>query len=106
MTFNRSIDNHQLSPQAFAFFNRDDAIGGDVFEPVHVPARPAQRDLIHHHVTAKAEMQPEVVLRNVAAAASHFVDLPFGAGANFDARPDAVPVRLASGGLDLNPVVT
>src|SRR5207247_5844971 len=79
--------------------------GGRVFEAVHAAAWPSQRDLISPHVTAKAEMQPEVVLRNVASAASHFVDLPLGAHGNFDSRSDAVPVRLASDGHDLNPVV-
>src|SRR5207247_8614661 len=79
--------------------------GGRVFEAVHAAAWPSQRDLISPHVTAKAEMQPEVVLRNVASAASHFVDLPLGAHGNVDARPDAVPVRLASDGVDPSPVV-
>src|SRR6266705_1763696 len=87
MNFIRSIDIHQSSMPAVAFFDCDDAIAVDVFESVHLPTRPAQRHLIHSCVTAKAKMQPGIILRNVASATSHFVNLAMGACSNFNARP-------------------
>ena len=49
-------------------------------------------------------MKTEIVLRNIAGAAAHFVNLGVGADDDSDTRADGAPIRNGTDTLDLDPV--
>ncbi len=51
-------------------------------------ARPADLDQVGFGGRARAEVQPQIVLRDIAAAAPDLVDLRVAASHHADARPD------------------
>src|SRR5689334_12373205 len=84
--------------------NGDDAI--DIDTSFHLPlaARPIDFDTIHANCMSKSEMQPEIVLRQVAATAAHFVDLRSAARREAHARANGAPVGPDSFELENDPV--
>src|SRR5262249_42960682 len=77
-------------------------------DPVYQSTRP-----VHFQVCrsggAQAKVNPQIALRDVAAAAPHLVHLPmrlsfYICGAD-NPRPDAGSIRFGAGGLYLDPVV-
>src|SRR6185369_8766698 len=89
-----------LLDEALAFFDGQDFIDARARDLIHDAARPADFDQINLRPLLQAEVQAHVVLRNVAAAAAHFVYLRQVAGDNFDLRADAVAVALLADGAD------
>src|SRR6266403_4446874 len=96
---------------AFAFFDEDDLIGLDVFEGFDEAAGPADFEELDGFGFADAEMDAQIILREIAATAAHFVDLRMQtllAGPMsdaFDARADAAAIGFRADGLDFDPVV-
>src|SRR5580704_14113672 len=96
---------------AFALFYNDQLIGFDVLERVHLSARPANLDHFGLAGFSQAEVNPQIVLRDVAAAAAHFVDLlvrlgfVWGMADAHQPCSDAAAVRLGADALYLDPVV-
>src|SRR5882672_8594623 len=96
---------------AFAFFYEDDLIGLDVLQGLHQAAGPADFEQLHLGRLADAEVDAQIVLRKIPAAAAHFVNLRmwvFFAGEMsdaFDACADAAAIRFRADGFDLDPIV-
>src|SRR5260370_34368670 len=59
----------------FAFFDVNELIGLHVLQRVYLPARPANLQHLNLLRFPQAEMNAQIVLRDVAAAAADFVDL-------------------------------
>src|SRR6266481_5264979 len=80
-------------------------------EGVYVENGPADFEELDVFGFADAEVDAEIVLRKIAAAAAHFVNLRMQtllAGKMrdaFDARADAAAIRFSADGLDLDPIV-
>src|SRR2546426_177339 len=96
---------------AFAFFDDDHLVRLDVLQGFHQPAGPANLEHVNPVRFADAEVDAEIVLRKISAAAAHFVNLRvriFFAGEMrdaFDARTDAAAIGFCSDGFDLDPIV-
>src|SRR5262245_50529412 len=52
-----------------------EAVGGETGGKLHLAARPSNREALHRRSVSEPEMYAQVVLREVAAAASHFSHL-------------------------------
>ena len=62
-------------PAGRGFFHLVDLVDGHLYERLHDPAGPADLDAIHLFSLAQAEVHPQIVLRKIAAAAAHLLDL-------------------------------
>src|SRR6266849_4863673 len=97
---------------AFAFFHDYQLVGLDVLQRLHKAAGPANLQQLHLLCFADAEMDAQIILRKIASAAAHFVDLRMkGFFARqmrdaFDARADAAAIRFRSDGFDFDPIVS
>src|SRR6266481_3857875 len=60
---------------AFSFFDENQLVGLDVLQSFHKAAGPANLQQLHLLCFANAEMDAQIILRKIAAAAAHFVDL-------------------------------
>src|SRR5260370_6828174 len=96
---------------ASALFDEDNLIGLDVFERFDEAAGPADFEELDVFGFADAEVDAEIVLRKIAAAAAHFVNLRMQtllAGKMrdaFDARADAAAIRFCADGFDFDPIL-
>src|SRR5216684_4781874 len=96
---------------AFAFFDDDHLVRLDVLQGFHQAAGPANLKHVNLVRFADAEVDAEIVLRKIAAAAAHFVNLRmriFFAGEMrdaFDTRADAAAIRFRADGFDFDPIV-
>ena len=96
---------------ALTLFYVDQLIRLEVFHRIHLAAGPVNLQQIHFFSLAEAEMNSQIVLRNVAAAAADFVDLLmwFGlirwVGYTFQTRPDAAAIGFGSDCPNFDPVV-
>src|ERR1017187_2018080 len=70
----RENSRNSLSHNAYAFADFYDAIGGDVFDPLHQAAGPVNLD-IGPGGLAQPKMKAEVTLPNVSAATADFLRL-------------------------------
>src|SRR5260370_18757678 len=86
------------SDDAFAFFSEDDLIGLDVLEGFDEAAGPADFEELDVFGFSDAEVDTEIVLVKIAAAAADFVDLRMQAllagkmRDAFDSRADAFAI--------------
>src|SRR2546429_2854931 len=60
---------------AFAFFHHDHPVRLDVLQGFHQAAGPAYLQQFHLFRFADAEVHAQIILRKIAAAAAHFIDL-------------------------------
>src|SRR2546429_1976030 len=60
---------------ALAFFYHDHLVRLDVLQGFHQAAGPAYLQQFHLFRFANAEMDAQIILRKISAAAAHFVDL-------------------------------
>src|SRR6266478_611857 len=96
---------------AFSFFDENHLVRLDVLQGFHQAAGPANLEHVNLVRFADAEVDAQIVLRKIAAAAAHFVNLRmriFFAGQMrdaFDARTDAAAIGFCSDGFDLDPIV-
>src|SRR6266487_1173908 len=96
---------------AFAFFDEDHLVGLDVAEGLDEAAGPADFQELDVLGFADAEMDAQIILVKIAAAAAHFVNLRVQAffaremRDAFYARADAAAVRFCADGFDLDPIV-
>src|ERR1700688_1573431 len=95
---------------AFAFFHHDHLVGPDVLQRFHKAAGPANFEQVDLFRFANAEMDAQIVLRKIAAAAAHFVNLRvkifFARQMRdaFEARADAAAIRFRADGFDFDPI--
>src|SRR5258708_1838806 len=85
---------------AGAFDNRVNGIASDVFQGFDFPARPANFDRFHFLGRAQAEVQTQIVLREVACAATDFAELFNTCGTNRYAGTDCSAVALRADELE------
>src|SRR5712691_9272287 len=96
---------------AFALFDEDNLIGLDVLEGFDEAAGPADFEELDVFGFSDAEVDAEIVLGKIAAAAADFVDLrmeTFFTGKMrdaFDARADAAAIGFCADGFDFDPIV-
>src|SRR3989442_370190 len=96
---------------AFAFFDEDHLVGLDVAERLDEAAGPADFQEFDVLGFADAEMDAQIILRKIAAAAAHFVYLRMEAlfarevRDAFYARADAAAIRFGADGFDFDPIV-
>src|SRR5438552_16296785 len=96
---------------AFALFDEDDLVGLDVFERFDEAAGPADFEELDGFGFTNAEVDAQIVLRKIAAAAVDFVDL--GMETFFaremrdalDARADTAATRFFIDGVDFDHVM-
>ena len=97
---------------AFALFDKDDLVRLDVFERFNEAAGPADFEDLDVFGFTDAEVDAEIVLGKIAAAAADFVNLRMQAllagkmSDAFDARADAAAIRFRADGFDFNPIVS
>src|SRR5215472_13466248 len=97
---------------AFSFVHDNQLVGLDVLELVHLAAGPANFEHIHFFGFADSEVHAQVVLRNVAAAAAHFIDLLMWLGLvrrmrdAAQSRADATAVGFGADGAHLEPIAS
>src|SRR5205814_3077931 len=96
---------------AFTLFDEDDLVGLDVFERFDEAAGPADFEELDGFGFTNAEVDAQIVLRKIAAAAVDFVDLgmeTFFAREMrdaFDARADTAAIGFCANGFDFDPVI-
>src|SRR6267378_5750119 len=96
---------------AFAFFDEDHLVRLDVLQGFHEAAGPANLEDLDVFGFADAEVNAQIILRKIAAAAADIVDLRMQtllAGTMryaFDACADAAAIGFRANGLDFDPIV-
>src|SRR6516165_1826618 len=100
-----------LAHDAFALSHIDELVGLNVFQCVHHSTRPTNFENVDFGSVSDAEMDPQVILREVSAAAADFIDLLVRLGLtrhlNDAAHPcsDSAAVGFDTYRADLNPVI-
>src|SRR6266446_6757280 len=84
--------------------NRDDAVYFQSSFHLPLAARPIDIDPLNAGRAPQSEMQPEIALRQVAAAAPHFIHLGAAAGREAHARSNGAPVGPDSFKFEKDPV--
>src|SRR5205807_4955841 len=84
---------------------RVDEIGGDIAQQFGLAARPENFHRVHLVGRAQAKVRPQVVLREIAAAAPNFIELHDSGGVNGDTRADGGTIALGSNQVKGNAVV-
>src|SRR5260370_32890553 len=82
-----------------------DEIGGDIAQHVGPAARPGNFPLVHLVGRSHAEVQPQVVLREIAAAGTNFIELHDPGGMNGNPRSDGGTIALGSDQMKGNAVI-
>src|SRR6266581_4930631 len=85
---------------AGAFDNRVDGVGGDILERLDLSAWPANLDRFHLRGGAQAEVQTQIVLREVACATADFAELFNTRGTNRYTGADCSAVALRADELE------
>ena len=93
----------QQSP--LALFQCDDLVGLQVLKTLFSSTRPEDFDTLDFRSGPDPEMQAQVVLRDVTAAAAHFIYLLQISSYYGDAGANAVAVRFFPDGFDQNPIL-
>src|SRR5579872_6126223 len=83
---------------------RDHTAGGEISGDLPDAARPEDFELVDFCGCSQSEMQPQVVLRKIAAAAAHFIDLGSAAGREAHARTNGATVRFHTLQLQTHPI--
>ena len=60
---------------AFAFFHEDQLIGFDIFQGIYLATGPADFQQLHFVRFAQTKVDPQIILREVAATAADLVNL-------------------------------
>jgi hypothetical protein len=90
----RDAVTYSIFHNTYAFSDSYDLVAGDVFQALNEAAWPANLDAIGLGGFAQPEMQAEVALGNVSAAAADLLRLLVIANADGDSGADSVAVRL------------
>src|SRR4030095_9205601 len=96
------VARHFTTP---AFFQDRDLTCFQIFKELLLPAGPEDLDAIDFHGWSKAEVQPQITLREITPSTADFVDLPVLSGNHGNSGSDTVSVGLLACGLDKNPVL-
>src|SRR5947209_2780021 len=94
-----------LLDEALAFLDGQNLIHARARDFINRAARPADFYQVNLGALLKAEVQPQVALRDVAAAAPNLVRLREIAGDDFNTRADAVAIAPHADGLNQDGVV-
>src|SRR5689334_12567917 len=94
-----------LLDEALPFLDGQDFVDARVRDLVNRAARPADFDEVNLRALLKAEVEAQVALRDVAAAAAHLVHLCEVAGDDFNTRADAVTIAFDADCLNQHRVV-
>src|SRR5712692_1245176 len=87
------------------FFQRVQRICRQIVKTLHESARPANLHRVGLRCSAKAEVYPQVILRNIAGPAAHFVDERSLAVLNANSCANPVTIRAYPHSLEGNPMV-
>ena len=87
------------------FQQRHELVGVRAPDLVHLPAGPADSDLVRPARLPQPEVLPEVALGDITGATQHFPDLTPPARGHGEVCPDAGAVRFRSCYLHAQPVV-
>src|SRR6266849_1366594 len=87
------------------FFQRVQRIRRQIVKTLHQSARPAYLHRFGLRGGTKAEVYPQVILRNIAGPASHFVDEHSLAILNDNSCANPVTIRAYPDSLESNPMV-
>src|SRR5882672_12336943 len=96
---------------AFAFLDEDHLVRLDVFQRFDEAAGPADFEQLHLVRFADAEMDAQIILREISAAAAYFVDLRMQTllarkmRDALDARADPAAIGFRADGFDFDPIV-
>src|ERR1700675_3997760 len=87
------------------FFQRVQRIRRQIVKTFHESARPAHLHRFGLGGGTKTKVYPQVILRNIAGAAAHFVDERSLAALNVNSCANSVTIRACPHGLEGNPMV-
>src|SRR6202790_4599611 len=96
---------------SFALLHHDQLVGLHVFQRVHAAARPANFEQLNLLRFSNAEVHAQVILRNVAAAAAHLINLlmrlrfPGQVGHAAQTRANSAAIRFCANGFYLQPII-
>src|SRR5215213_2477365 len=93
--FGRGAAELLLFDEAFALFDDQNSVDADAFDPVDRAAGPPDFYQVYPGAFLKAEVEPEVVVRNVTRAAAHLVHL--GQVLAHDSHPRSYAVAVGAG---------
>src|SRR5262245_45460557 len=75
LLFRRRTVERFFFDQAFAFLDDEDFIDADTFETIDRATRPADLYEVYPGSLLQPEVEPEIVVRDIAGAAADFVNL-------------------------------
>jgi len=88
-----------------SLFKNQNLIGANVLKRFINAARPLHLSAVNFCGVTETEVQTQIVLRNVAAAAAHLVHLLLAAGKDRDPRSNAIPIRFLAHRFDQHPIL-
>src|SRR5215471_4966010 len=89
----------------FPLLQNNNPVGLDIFKHFVPAAGPGYFNPLNSRGVAEPEVQPQIVLRHVAASAADFIHLPGARRYYRYPRADSIAVRLCANGLDEEPVL-
>src|SRR5579884_393448 len=99
-----NLSSSRRGPARFALTNDNVLVRRDCFPSVNAAGGPANGQLIHLRGSPQSEMEPEVILRQIAPSAADFIHLHRGSASNLQPRANSVAVRCRAYGSDSQPV--
>src|SRR5437879_2105152 len=97
---------------ALALFHHDHLVRLDVLQSFREAAGPAYFQQLHLLCFPDSEVEAEIILRKIAAAAAHFIDLRVKVSLArqmrdaLDSRAYAAAIRFRADGFDFDPIVS
>lgn len=81
-------------------------VGGEIVHVIDCAGRPVDFYAVDLCGRAKAEMNPRVILRQIASTAVDFIGLCHATSGDFDARIEGEAIALRAGKLETHPVAS
>src|SRR5438477_3239001 len=109
--FSGSVTKLYRPADALTLFDVDQLVRLNILQRVNLPARPANLQHVDSLSLPQPEVNAQIILREVAATAAHFIDLLMGFRLSgqmchtHQPRPDSAAVRFRSNRTNLDPVV-
>src|SRR5689334_14027058 len=88
-----------------AFSHRHHAIGRNILQTIHLPARPTDLDRVDPRSAVQTEMQARIVRCLVAHSSLGFINLSQPCGSQLHARPNAVAIGANADEAQLDPML-
>src|ERR1700737_4705667 len=93
------------SHNADAFLHSNELVHSQIVKRIDLTAGPANLNGLDSLVLTDSEMDTKIILRVIAAATAHLINLATVRGHALNARSDPISIRLDANRLDLDPVV-